>query len=111
MKRKSRTWILIAALPLLIAVLGVLVIGRIRTARTVTAPRPEDVRAEASAANGLNPEAEAGAASPAPEPMPAPTPTPTPTPRPLRELALCEDNLDESLFQPAKEQGTVELVQ
>ena len=113
MKRKSRIWIWGTALFLLIAVLGVLVAGRIRTARTVTAPRPEDVQAEASAANGSDIQADAETAAPSfkPDPMPAPTPTPAPTPRPLRELAICEDNLDESLFRPAKEQGTVELVQ
>ena len=111
MKRKSRIWIWGPALLMLIAVLGVLVAGRIRTARTVTTPLQEEVQAETAASAGLNPEVEAGAASPAPETTPSPTPTPTPTPRPLRELAICEDNLDRSLFEPAKEQGTVELVQ
>ncbi len=109
MKRTNRIWIWDTALLLLFAVLGVLVAGRIRTARTVTAPRPEDAQAKAPAAAGLNPEADAEAA--VTEPTPEPTPTPAPTPHPLREISICEDNLDESLFQPAKEQGTVELVQ
>ena len=46
MKRKNRTWIWGIALLLLITVLGMLVAGRVRTARAVTAPRPEDAQAE-----------------------------------------------------------------
>ena len=42
---------------------------------------------------------------------PEASPVPTGTPQPLRELSICEDNLDESLFLPASKKGRVELVQ
>ena len=109
MKQALKKGIVPVILILLLVVLSVLVAGRIRTARTVTGLRTDAEQAVPADISASDPEDETPAASH--EPTPAPTPSPTPTPRPLRELTLCEDNLDRSLFEPAKEQGTVELVQ
>ena len=105
MKRKRTAWILGGALLLLLCALGTLVFLRLRGAKAVVQP-------EAALENSVT---EALQAKPTPEPAPTPTPTPTPTPaptpRPLREVSICEANLDRSLFEPAAEQGRVELVQ
>ena len=107
MKQALKKGIVPVILILLLVVLGVLVAGRIRTARTVTGLRTDAEQAVPAAVSPSGTEDEAPAASP----EPTPEPTPSPTPRPLRELTLCEDNLDQSLFEQAKEHGSVELVQ
>lgn len=109
MKQTLKKWIIPVVLILLIAVFAILIAGKFRTAHAATVPRPEGGQTGTSAAPGSPPEADVSEVSPAPTPQP--TPSPTPTPRPLREISICEDNLDESILQPAKEQGTVELVQ
>ena len=131
MRKKKNNWIVCGILLLLTCVLAVLVAGRVRAARSaavpadgegapsVTAEVPEP--ASSSPMDSVPPDmpsddpsalSSSGSSSHAsPAPLPTPTPTPAPTPHPLRERLLCEDNLDESLFQPAKEQGRVELVQ
>lgn len=106
----------------LICVLGALTLQRIRTARASAPPTeaplsqaaagaPEDSESPAAEADRPEIDISANPEVSQPEGTPAPTPAPTPTPRPLRELAICEDNLDPALFDPARERGTVELVQ
>lgn len=116
MKYLKRTPLLCLILILLIFALGALTAQRIRAARLSATP--------------------AEPVSIAPSELPAPPDTVLPDPydeientagdadsgtesdsdpvsvlRPLRELSICEDNLDLSLFEPAQQKGTVELVQ
>ena len=48
------------------------------------------------------------AQSPSPSSAVTPAPAPMPASHPLRAISICEDNLDESLFEPAQEKGIVE---
>lgn len=136
MKHGIQNRIIPVVLALLVVALGVLVAGRIRAAKSVTAPDPAGASAGAmgdvqdgtdaggnigsaesgtagATGDGAVDESASGAESGtvAAEAAPTPTPSPIPTPRPLRELSICEDNLDESLFREATEKGRVELVQ
>ena len=110
-------WCLI--LLVLTAVLGTLTARRVRAERQSSPSAGTAAAAEKRAGDdtmlteAAQPAEEIpGAGRPEPaEAALAPSPSPSPTPIPLRELSICEDNLDLSLFEPAQHKGTVELVQ
>ncbi len=113
MKQKGRIRILSIVLILLASALVSLIIIRIRPSFSSGVPSgtSEPASAEVSPVPSPLPASAKPLPSALPSPAAPPLPSPSPTPRPLREVSLCEDNLDESLFLPAKEKGTVSLVQ
>ena len=127
MKRTKHARIFGVMLLLLVCVLGMLTAARIRLTRDAPdAVFPEEesnsnILSGDAVPEGL-PDADAvpdfstvqpsiSVVEPTQEAAALPSSVPSPEPRPLREIAICEDNLDESLFLPAAEKGSVELVQ
>ncbi len=105
MKKSVKNGILSLALLLLTGMLVMLLLFRASDSKTPVSPDSETV--PSAALSEVPPQAPA-VSTPA---VSAPPPTPEAAPRPLRELSICEDNLDPALFEPAWEQGRVELVQ
>ena len=98
----------------LVALLAALTAVRIQGTRTTEAVPAEGNGAPRAEEEEMpDPSEVLPTTEPTLEPTPESTPEPSPDPiaRPLREVSLCTDNLDETLFSPAEQRGTVEVVQ